>query len=59
MGGEETQVKGRKNTLRGARGPRGEGAKNTEINNKKVRGFTPVAYKIREIQRKAFPILRE
>ena len=26
-----------------------KGAKNAEINNKKVRGFTPVAYKIREI----------
>ena len=26
-----------------------EGAKNMEINDKKVRGFTPVAYKIREI----------
>ena len=36
-----------------------EGAKNAKINNKKIRGFTPVAYKIREIQRKAFPILRE
>ena len=34
-----------------------EGAKNSEINNNKVRGFTLVAYKIREIQCKAFPVL--
>ena len=31
MGGEETQVKGRKNTLRGARGPRGRGEKTSYI----------------------------